>query len=673
MYMSNMYHTESALGRNQRQSENATWEDILRRLANLQRQINILAGDNEVDELIQRITDTLNNADVTLADLRIALNDTQQLIDAMTKATTDATNAAGTANQAASIAVQIIAELTLLQTDLKQLQASLTQSITDANQATTDANTATDNANQATRDAEQAKTDADNAASRANDAADAIEGWTGAVKWVAGTYNRNNIVTHGGNTYQAKMDDVTSAPPTNPAVENADWIVLALKGVDGQGAVQTVNGQSPGQDGDVEVAISDIDGLQDSLNEKASDADLTTLEQTVTTHLDDYNQQIPKKMDKGAWYIDVKDFGASGDGVTDDTKAINDAINSLPVGTFGGGTVIIPDGNYKISSPILLKNGVTLLGVSPQATRIFAKSNDFTLIMADKSSRVEIKNLMLDGAGFTGIYGVTISNSIGCKVENVWIDSSTRGIDTINSYYLYFESVRIMGTLTGYNFGNASNVINMKNCYSVTTQKAMNWLGSSTLNVAGCSFEGKGLVTLKNVQGASFNACYWEGLHEEDDISTFVEVGGAVGDIAKGIIFSGNYFLIKAQYGISLLSCEGVSINGNYFGTSVAGINVYQYDNVPKRDINIGSNSYDIGNLGHDISKAIAYVGGDFNSLNCNFNSTQLQPLMFIKQKTPQDVTIENDAAVVYWEGQDLKLKIKNAAGVVTTKTFTLS
>ena len=51
----------------------------------------------------------------------------------------------------------------------------------------------------------------------------------------------------------------------------------------------------------------------------------------------------------------VKQFGAVGDGVTDDTVAIQTAINCLPV----GGRLVIPEGNY-ITAPLCLKSDITI-------------------------------------------------------------------------------------------------------------------------------------------------------------------------------------------------------------------------------------------------------------------------------------------------------------------------
>jgi len=69
--------------------------------------------------------------------------------------------------------------------------------------------------------------------------------------------------------------------------------------------------------------------------------------------------------------VNVKDFGAKGDGVTDDTTAIQLALNSA-----AGRTCYIPSGNYNVSSPLVFKiSGNGLL-------------NSQSAILADASAKI---------------------------------------------------------------------------------------------------------------------------------------------------------------------------------------------------------------------------------------------------------------------------------------------
>lgn len=72
-------------------------------------------------------------------------------------------------------------------------------------------------------------------------------------------------------------------------------------------------------------------------------------------------------------YYNVKDFGALGDGTTDDTAAINTAI--LAVYTAGGGVLFFPVGTYMISSAISLQPYVTLRGATPYFSIIKIRPN----------------------------------------------------------------------------------------------------------------------------------------------------------------------------------------------------------------------------------------------------------------------------------------------------------
>jgi hypothetical protein len=58
--------------------------------------------------------------------------------------------------------------------------------------------------------------------------------------------------------------------------------------------------------------------------------------------------------------INVRDYGAKGDGTTDDSAAFQTAINALSTVT-DGGTIFVPDGHYKVAN-VQLKEGINLIG-----------------------------------------------------------------------------------------------------------------------------------------------------------------------------------------------------------------------------------------------------------------------------------------------------------------------
>lgn len=84
-----------------------------------------------------------------------------------------------------------------------------------------------------------------------------------------------------------------------------------------------------------------------------------------------------------------QDYGAVGDGVADDTQAIQDCIDSNTA-------VFFPPGTYKITSPLTIKNGLTLYGNNRLNTLIKAVGCDLAHFAEGASSG------RISGLGFIG-------------------------------------------------------------------------------------------------------------------------------------------------------------------------------------------------------------------------------------------------------------------------------
>ena len=81
-----------------------------------------------------------------------------------------------------------------------------------------------------------------------------------------------------------------------------------------------------------------------------TDGEYWALTGAYNAQVAEYRQEVEELKNEikpllGIKFYNVKDYGAKGDGVTDDTLAFTECINDCPI----GGEVIIPDGNYYLS------------------------------------------------------------------------------------------------------------------------------------------------------------------------------------------------------------------------------------------------------------------------------------------------------------------------------------
>nr|WP_321335114.1 glycosyl hydrolase family 28-related protein [uncultured Bacteroides sp.] len=120
-------------------------------------------------------------------------------------------------------------------------------------------------------------------------------------------------------------------------------------------------------------------------------------------------KDIPALPSMETW-VNIKDLGAKGDGVTDDTKIFQDAINKYS-------TIYVPQGWYRFTETVKMKPGTRLIGLHPFATQFILEESTpaFSGFGAPKAlleSSVGGNN-MLNGIGInTGAYNY---RAVGCK------------------------------------------------------------------------------------------------------------------------------------------------------------------------------------------------------------------------------------------------------------------
>lgn len=210
----------------------------------------------------------------------------------------------------------------------------------------------------------------------------------------------------------------------------------------------------------------------------------------------------------------VEVFGAVGDGTTDDTTAVQAAIDS-------GGYVRVPPGTYLVSASLVAVSGLTVEGCGPSSIIKLADDSDTHLFsIPDGTSGVVLRNLKLDGNGTnqTTLDGdgdtvnvVNIISSSDITLDNVEVanacDTGIHIIDSANVYstditvrdsYVHtcgFQCVRTRYTdrvsLMGNHFYNWGTATAAQPCIATTYGgEARNWriIGNHFQNVAGTQF-----------------------------------------------------------------------------------------------------------------------------------------------------------------------------------------
>ena len=148
---------------------------------------------------------------------------------------------------------------------------------------------------------------------------------------------------------------------------------------------------------------------------------------------------------KLAQYVSVKDFGAVGDGVTNDRAAIQAAIDSVNTG--GGGQIWFPQGKYSIGTTgliiyqnIILSGDVTRYAGSTTRGTSIVYTGTGAAIYGENILDAQILDLDIDCTGATGVYptgrGIHLDGCWKTTLRNVTV----RGMTLTKGYAIAIET-----------------------------------------------------------------------------------------------------------------------------------------------------------------------------------------------------------------------------------------
>jgi hypothetical protein len=405
--------------------------------------------------------------------------------------------------------------------------------------------------------------------------------------------------------------------------------------------------------------------------------------------------------------FNVRDYGAVGDGTTNDATAIAAAITAA---TASKGTVYAPPGTYFLTAAITVPEGVTLMGAGMLTTVLKRGLDTTATLITAAADHAGIRDLTIDGnrtvmTGHTDGFeiGTTSTDNLLERVRVInanalgvaligtrprmlsceIVGSDTAGIGTIGVW---------AGSGNGDQLGIHNSTIRGWNVNGVYIE------GGSNHRVTGCLFSrnhaqtsptGGGQIDLASAGDCLISGNTFYGRGHTATADGGIEVSDSV------VAITGNTVINHGNVGISFVSGASAVVSGNYVAdNTTAGINIDTNNTgemviignistdrqTPKTQgygvkINAGCNNYVvIGNdlRGNDTASLLDSASGSVRELSGNLPAdantfSNAATVMDFPENTGMKIALFGDNDYGFGvEGSELRLA---SAGVVGFRT----
>lgn len=286
--------------------------------------------------------------------------------------------------------------------------------------------------------------------------------------------------------------------------------------------------------------------------------------------------------------VSVKDFGAVGDGVTDDTNAIASAITAA-----AGNQVVVPPGVYVVNNAIFTNaTGIHLEGTPRQTTfkRTSASGSDFVAFATPKAT----------------VRGITFD----------------------------FNKANVSATQWGVRFSTTGSQVLVEHCVFKDNSGGLG-SGISCFNTGG-SIDATGSVTIQNCE---ISGCTWEALYIASKANVLIKDNYVHDNSSTGIGIRSYLTKSATNYSTKVL-VSGNKVERNGVGISIGGFGPPYDFSVPAatyvtvRDNLLVDNGVMLGLQGHHVScsnnqiyrvdpvasiEAGIYLNGRFTEVSDNY------------------------------------------------------
>ena len=315
--------------------------------------------------------------------------------------------------------------------------------------------------------------------------------------------------------------------------------------------------------------------------------------------------------------FNVKDYGAKGDEITNDTTAIQNAINAAS--SAGGGTVYLPPGIYRISSTLTLPANVNFIGSGRASTMIRPLPGMNAPVLSATETDTDMSKTI---QGFTincdtltaGNDAILLTDQSHITVREVWI-ANNQGvgihmkIGTSNSVHSsLFEKVTVYGSTIGiYNENGNANLflkcyINYASSVGIKCTGNVNWfIGLTMENMAATATS---MIEINGNDNVVENSYLGDNINNVNGVVISPISGTIRGNVLRNLAID---LLFGEQFAVSVSNAMDTVIQnlsvGNATGYAIYTTQTYPIyvDNIFKLDGTKYTRVY-------DPNKAIRYI-----------------------------------------------------------------